>query len=198
MTGETNGLATQHKRRGRCRKSESGEDRHPYLESIEGSAIPREVLVKVGQKARRLWQSMNANGLAPSSWGKASESAYIYFICEMLNEPDFEFFRYCEGNWKITRWATKAYASWAHNHISPDEADRKTVRTNKRKHEILDDPSLIRIEDDKNKDTAPISSYEYSPVETSLTLPAPSAYTLVHAQVRLHHLGRCTLNTIKQ
>jgi len=102
LTGETDGLATQQKRRGRQRKSEGNEDRHPYLENADGSAIPRETLVKVGQKARRLWQAMNDAGLAPSSWGKASEKAYKYFNSEMLNEPGFEFFRYCKGNWKIT------------------------------------------------------------------------------------------------
>ena len=45
---------------------------------------------------------MNGTSLAPSFWGKASENAYKYFNSEMLNEPGFEFFRYCEGNWKIT------------------------------------------------------------------------------------------------
>jgi hypothetical protein len=181
ITGETDGLATQQRRRGRRRKSESNEDRHPYLENKDGSAIPREVLINVGQKARRLWQSLNSAGLAPSSWGKASEDAYLYFVGGMLNVPEFEFFRYCEGNWKVTRWATKAYASWAHNHVNSGEAgDRKTVRPNKRKHGYLEDPSLLQIEDDKDEDAAPISPCN--------SLPALSPSTLVHVQVCSHYL----------
>jgi hypothetical protein len=61
-------------------------------------------------------------------WGKASETAYTYFNSEMLNIPELDFFRYCEGNWKVIRWATEAYSSWAHNYLKPKEAvDTKTV-----------------------------------------------------------------------
>ena len=196
MTGETDGLATQPKRRGPRRKSESNEDRHPYLENKDGSAVPRDVLVRVGQKAWRLWQSLNASGLAPPSWGKASEGAYIHFNSEMLSVPEFEFFRYCEGNWKITRWATKAYASWAYNYVKSGEAgDRKTPRANKRKHGMLDDNSLLRIDDDDDGENIDrVSSHECSPTQfnsDSLTLPAPSSSTLLPTQVCPYLLYRC-------
>ena len=187
LTGETDGLATQLKRRGPRRKSESHDDPHPYLENMDGSAVPRETLIKVGQKARRLWQTMSANGLAPSSWGKASETAYIYFNSEMLNEPEFHFFRYCEGNWKITRWATKAYASWARNHIRANEADnRRTPHANKRKRDPLDDPSLIQIDDDKDDNNAITALPDSSLFEDNATILAPlepSASSSVHTQV---------------
>jgi hypothetical protein len=68
----------------------------------------------------------------------------------MLNEPEFEFFRYCEGNWKITRWATKAYASWKCNHLD----DRKTPCANKQKHKLLDDPTLLQIGNEPTEDMA--------------------------------------------
>lgn len=171
LVGETDGLATKQKRRGRRRKSSEGKDRHPYLETVDGTPIPRELLVKVGQKARRLWQALNTAGLAPSSWGKASEVAYTYFHSEMLNEPEFKFFRYCEGNWKITRWATRAYASWKHNHLkSGDVEDGKTPGTNKRKRELLDDPSLLQIGDlDETSENTVVSTSgsESTPAETS-------------------------------
>jgi hypothetical protein len=148
LVGETDGLATKQKRRGRRRKSSEGKDRHPYLETVDGAPIPREILVNVGHKARRLWQALNTAGLAPSSWGKASEVAYNYFHSEMLNEPEFEFFRYCDGNWKITRWATKAYASWKHNHLKPNDPG-----TNKRKRSLLDDPALLQINSESAEKT---------------------------------------------
>jgi hypothetical protein len=156
LVGETDGLATKQKKRGRRRKSSEGKDRHPYLETMDGTPVPREVLIKVGQKARRLWQALNTAGMAPSSWGKASEVAYKYFHGEMLGEPEFEFFRYCEGNWKITRWATRAYASWKHNHLKPpgDAEDGKMPGTNKRKRQLLDDPSLLQIADEITENIA--------------------------------------------
>ena len=143
--------------------------------------IPREILVKVGQKARRLWQALNTAGLAPSSWGKASEVAYNYFNCEMLNEPAFEFFRYCEGNWKLTRWATKAYASWKHNHLKSGDTDNRN--TSKRKRELLDDPSLLQIGDEQSENTPSGST----PVETcGLALPIESdvCSSLSHVSIR--------------
>ncbi len=121
LAGETDGLATQQRRCGPRPKSESHTDCYPYLENKDGSAVSWDILVKVGQKARRLWQSMDAANMSPSSWGKASESAYNYFNIEMLSEPKFEFFRYCESNWKITRWTTKAYASWSRNRNETNE-----------------------------------------------------------------------------
>jgi hypothetical protein len=69
---------------------------------VDGTPVPWDEIVKIGQKARRVWHTLNNIGQAPSSWGKASETAYTYFSSEMLNVPKLEFFRYCEGNWKIT------------------------------------------------------------------------------------------------
>lgn len=174
LVGETDGLATKQKRRGRRRKSSEGKDRHPYLETVDGMPVPREVLVKVGQKARRLWQALNTGGLAPSSWGKASEVAYKYFHGEMLNEPEFEFFRYCEGNWKLARWATKAYASWKHNHLKLDGEDSKLPGANKRKRELLEDTSLLQISDEmavnpENTAASHLPTSESSPVAVSHT-----------------------------
>ena len=37
LVGETDGLATKLKRRGRRRKSDEDEDRYPYLETIDGT-----------------------------------------------------------------------------------------------------------------------------------------------------------------
>jgi hypothetical protein len=180
LTGETDGLATLQKKPGRRPKSDIDDDRHPYLENMDGSVIQREILGKVGQKARRLWHAMNDVNLAPTSWGKASEVAYEYFNSGMLNEPGFEFFRYCDDNWKLMRWATKAYASWARNHLrSNDAGDSKTSRANKRKRTQLDDPYLIRIDDDQDKDTviAPSPPLEPTDVNNSLvhsgSTPAP-------------------------
>ena len=60
LVGETNGLATNQKRCGQCRKSSEGKDCHPYLETVDGMPVPREVLVKVRQKAQRLLQLQGA------------------------------------------------------------------------------------------------------------------------------------------
>ena len=101
----------------------------------------------------------------------------------MLNKPEFEFFRYCDGNWKIMRWATKAYASWAHNYVkSNDASDNKTFCVNKQKHNLLDNPSFHQFDDDELKD---------SPVENNsnaLASPALSDSASVTIQVYSNQL----------
>ena len=159
---------------------------------MDGSAIPRDILVKVGQRARRLWQTLNSGSLAPPSWGKASENAYMYFNAEMLNEPDFEFFRYCESNWKLMRWATKAYASWVHNHFKSSNAgSNKPPHITKRKHNHLNDPLPLQVDNNRNENT---SSSNPTPVRNNsivLTLPTPSGSALVPNQVCSHRLQNC-------
>lgn len=192
-TGETDGLATHQRRPGRRPKSEIDEDRHPYLENMDGSIVPREIVAKVGQKARRLWHSMKAVNMAPPSWGKASEDAYEYFNSGMLNEPGFEFFRYCENNWKLMRWSAKAYASWAHNHMkSNDSDDKKTSRLAKRKRPNLDDPSLIRLDDDQDKHVATTASPPLDSAPVNSISNPPLAYTPapVPVQVCSHQTPR--------
>lgn len=192
LAGETDGLATHQKRRGRCPKSKDTKYRYPYLENADGSTVSREILEMVGQRARRLWQSMNAVGHAPPSWGKASENAYVYFNSEMLNEPKFIFFRYCEGNWKITRWATKAYPSWVHNHIkSSDAGHSKTPHSNKRKREDLDDPLLLQIDDDENESTPSANSTPIENNSDALAPPTPSGPASVPILVCSHESSRC-------
>ena len=98
ISGETDGLATQEKRHGRCQKGEDNEDWYPYLETADGSLVPQEVIITTGHKARRVWHSLRNIGQAPPSWGRASESAFTFFNNEILNVPELEFFRYCESN----------------------------------------------------------------------------------------------------
>jgi hypothetical protein len=188
ISGETDGLATQEKRRGRRRRDEDNEDRYPYLETADGSPVPWEAIVTTGHKARRVWQSLRNIGQAPASWGRASESAYTYFNSEILSIPELKFFRYCEGNWKIMRWATKAYSSWAHNHLHTKE-----VRVNKRKRQLLDDPFLLQIGNDTNEGDVIVQSPEPSLDEsasTSVATHAPRALTLAPTEVSSHRIPR--------
>ena len=201
LAGEMDSLATQPKKKGPWWKSDNNDDPHPYLERSDRTVVSCEILTKIGHKARRLWQAMNAIRLVPSSWGKASKSTY--FNSEMLNKSEFDVFRFCDGNWKITRWATKAYVSWAHNHLKVNEADnRKTLCANKRKQDLLDDPLLIQIDDDKNLNDNIVTTYSPNsgPIEDNsnvIVLPAPShsESASVPIQVCSYHLQGTTLKT---
>jgi hypothetical protein len=178
LTGETDGMEAQQRRRGRPRKDEDKEFRYPYLEKADGTPVPWDTIVKIGQKARRVWHALHDIGMAPASWGKASETAYTYFNSELLNVPELDFFRYCEGNWKLLRWASKAYPSWAHNYLkSTDPIDTKAARVNKRKLNLLDDTSLVQFDNDENEGSLVSQSLDYnqntSASEAAHIPPAP-------------------------
>jgi len=166
---------------------------------MDSTLVPWEAIVKVGQKARRVWHILHNVNQAPLSWGKASETIYMYFNTLILNAPELEFFRYCKGNWKVTQWATKAYASWAHNYIkSKDALDTKAAQVNKQKRKLLNNLLLLQIDNDKNKDNVISQSPVPSHVQNASTCEAvdtPSTSTLVPTQVSSHHISRPRLTT---
>ncbi|KAG6875467.1 hypothetical protein C0992_003736 [Termitomyces sp. T32_za158] len=117
-----------------------------YIENTSGVPVSREVLAKVGQKARRIWFALKKKGLALESWGKAGDDVHSYYVGEILNDPEFSFFQLCNNNWKLQRWTSKAYPSWAQNHHRPSSKPlRKKARL---EHPILDDDELFKMEDD--------------------------------------------------
>lgn len=205
LVGETNGLSTKLKKRGCPAKSDEDDKelRYPYLETESGAPINRETLIKVGQKARRLWQALKSAGLASQSWiQKSSEIVYSYFMGKMLNEPGFQFFRYNEGNWKLNRWATKVYASWKRNHLKVDNANERNEWTPKEKsvkckRDMLDDPNLLQIGSDRDSDSivkggdnAVLPDHYGSPsISTDLTILRGSEVRLKFILYTCHLLG---------
>jgi hypothetical protein len=158
-----------------------------YLETSSGIPVSRDLMVKVGHKAQRLWQALMMESLAPESWHKASKTIYTYFIGEMLNKPEFEFFRYGEGNWKIDHWAGRAYSSWKRNHLK-DHADDSNKKSLKWKQEMLDDPDLLQIASDTEVHTVLDSGYQIPPkVEgPSSNTSSSSLSSLVHLLCPIH------------
>lgn len=193
LSGETDGLAILRRRRGR-RRNDDDENRYPYLENADGTPISWQLILKLGQKARRVWRTLLDVDMAPASWGKASETAYNFFNSEILNTPELKFLRYCEGNWKVMRWATKAYASWAHNHIkSKDPVGTEAARGKKRKHDSLDNPSLLQIDNDKDEANVIAQSPEgpehIQNAPTSEAAQTPPTPSLVPTQVSSHRIS---------
>ena len=216
--GETDGLATQPKRRSWHQRDENNKDCHPYLKNTDGTPVPSDVIAKIGQKARRVWHTLHATSLAPPSWGKANKTAHSYYISKMLNVPEFKSLRYCEGNWKIEWWTTKSYPSFVQNYLqSNDTNDTNEELVNKRKRDPLNDPSLLQIDNNKNKGNVidqipePTPTQNASSFEAAPTLPesAPtqnassfeatpklSKLTSVPTQVSSHQISRPLLTTL--
>jgi hypothetical protein len=86
-----------------------------------------------------------------------------------------------------------AYASWAHNYLKLKEAiNTKAIQVNKQKCEVLDNLSLILINNDKDENDVVAQSLKANPTQNvsvfkpAHILPGP---TLVSMQVSLLHIS---------
>jgi hypothetical protein len=152
--GETDGLASKKTRRGR--PSNDDEEKHPYLENEDGTPVDHYRLNMFANKARRLFESMRSANVAPTSWAKMTNEVYEYFRIEMLSE--FNEFRFCDGNWKLDLWATRAYGSWMQRTDENEGSSRPSKKRRKISNlespspsvnvaSILDDSTLFKIDD---------------------------------------------------
>jgi hypothetical protein len=107
--GETDGLATTKPRRGRPSSDESSE-KHPYLETKDGTPVDSIRLQTIGDRTCQHFTTFQRAKVAPPSWGQLDHDCFTYFRIEMYTE--FEEFRYCEDYWKLNFWAQRKYTSW--------------------------------------------------------------------------------------
>ncbi|GLB43660.1 hypothetical protein LshimejAT787_1401720 [Lyophyllum shimeji] len=110
--GDTDGLAVKKPKRGRP-AIDDDDDKHPYLETKNGTRVDRLRLRTIGDWTRQHFNSFHDANAAPATWGQISHQAYKYFRIEMLTE--FEEFRYCDSDWKLKLWASRKYTSWMQN-----------------------------------------------------------------------------------
>ena len=110
--GITDGLSQRQSKRGRPSKNlEANEDHHhPYIEDANGTPVNSTRLYEISRKARRLWNSLDEKGMAPTSSTGMSATAYDFYAKEMLT--DFLEFRLAAGMWKLDLWTSKNYSSW--------------------------------------------------------------------------------------
>jgi hypothetical protein len=77
--------------------------------------------------------------------------------------------------------------------------DTKAAWVKKRKRELLDDPSLLQIDDDHDEDIVDSQSPEYNPIQNVSVSepPPPPAPTMVPTPVSSLHISRSLLKTTK-
>jgi hypothetical protein len=150
--GETDGHASSvrtKRKPGRPPKSstEDPDDHsaHFYLEYHDGTPVSREDIADLSQFARSTWEDLNDAKLAPVSFNKMSRLAWDYFWrCTVAKFPFLLLFE--GGQWKLRHWSTQSYSSWAGN---------RGIRPVKPKTEVLNDPKLIRDDDDDQETEDP-------------------------------------------
>jgi len=87
---------------------------HSYLQHIDGALISTLEIGGLSQKGRRIWNAFLKVGLAPAKYGDMPHDLHSYFMLEVLSDPQFSFLLLCDDmEWKLLRWARKAYLLWA-------------------------------------------------------------------------------------
>jgi hypothetical protein len=161
--GDTNALATAKRKRGRPKQNDNIDEedhddaKHPYIEDASGSPVSHDRLWQLGYKARQCWFTLRKRNMAPTSWKNAESDAFDYFISEVEHEiPEL---RFCEGHWKLDRWATLNYPSFFQNHVKDKDVDgNKTSAKPAKKakkdpeHKIRTSPGPNQIPVDKTLD----------------------------------------------
>ncbi|KAM6488819.1 hypothetical protein JOM56_015729 [Amanita muscaria] len=110
--GITDGLSQTQSKRGRPSKTLQANKNlhHRYIEDANGTPVDSTRLFEISRKARRLWITLDEQGIAPTSSTGMSTVAYDFYAKEMLN--DFLEFRLAAGMWKLDFWTSKNYSSW--------------------------------------------------------------------------------------
>lgn len=185
--GETDGLATTKPRRGRPSNDESGE-KHPYLETKNGTPVDSIRLRTIGDRTRQHFTTFQRAKVAPPSWGQLDHDCFTYFRIEMYTE--FEEFRYCEDHWKLNFWAQRKYTSWSQTIRKRQATSDEELATKKCKVEAaveaqgdqgpllpvpsidLDDPTLTTF-DELDRPATPFTDPEIPPLEPLIAFADP-------------------------
>lgn len=81
-----------------------------FLTDDDGNPLPESRIKKFMSNAKLAWNELYRHRLDPSSWTKKTPRAASYFAHIM--KTSFPEFRYCEGDWKIERFAIIKYPDW--------------------------------------------------------------------------------------
>jgi hypothetical protein len=139
--GETDGLATTKPRRGRPSNDE-GSEKHPYLETKDGTPVDSIRLRTIGDRTRQHFTTFQNAKVAPPSWGQLDHDCFSYFRIEMYTE--FEEFRYCEDHWKLNFWAQRKYTSWSQTIRKRQATSNEELATKKLKVEAAVEAQGVR------------------------------------------------------
>jgi hypothetical protein len=127
-----------------------------YLQHHDGTLASKRQVAALSFDACKLWVTLKDEKRAPKTFSKMLSSAWEFFSCMLLTDPDHAFLHWCDdGEWKLQEWATQNYSLWTLNtglrEKKPKEKKAKGEST------ILDDPKLLHMQDedgdgDKDKD----------------------------------------------
>lgn len=119
----------------------------PFLEDSHGDPLMSASIDAIRRTMRRIFEMMASKDIAPRSWGRLSEHAYLLFhIGVGTTHPEL---RLCSNDWKANELAKNVYSAWR-------TARRRTkARAKGVKPEELDQDDLGVCADDDDEGYEP-------------------------------------------
>ncbi|KZV74252.1 hypothetical protein PENSPDRAFT_682053 [Peniophora sp. CONT] len=102
-----------HKRTDASGKPHDGPSK--YLINEDGTGISELQKKQLSDKFTALCFSLRDAGKAPAKWGNISDAIAVYFYRTL--EDEFEFLRYCYGQWKVKKYCSNRYSQFAQSHV---------------------------------------------------------------------------------
>ncbi|KAI9067506.1 hypothetical protein FKP32DRAFT_1601069 [Trametes sanguinea] len=92
-----------------------------YLEDADGQVVSKYRVAEIAEHQRRLWEKYRSEGRLPLKWSQADSDVVAHHRRNMYSK--FPELALCDGDWKVTRFATERFSSWVRKYRpSGDEA----------------------------------------------------------------------------
>jgi hypothetical protein len=96
-----------------------------FLTDEAGDLVSESRIKEFTSHAKQVWNELYRHRLDPSSWMKKTPTTASYFNNEMKRK--FPEFCYCEGNWKVERFAITKYPDWCRDVREPGRLTRACI-----------------------------------------------------------------------
>ena len=93
-----------------------------FLTDEDGIPVPESRIRTFMSAAKQAWNELYRIRLDPSSWTKKTPKAASYLAYIM--KTSFDEFRYCDGDWKVERFAIIKYPDWCRDAREPGRLTR--------------------------------------------------------------------------
>lgn len=127
-----------------------------YVEHADGKMVDGGMAIEIRDHARKIWRGLWSHGLAPRTWGAATQQVEDAFICSM--EERFPVLKLCDNHWKARKIATENYSQWFKPFKGKMEGDSKA--NGKRIKDESDDGSCIEPVTKKSKAAIEVDDFD--------------------------------------
>lgn len=142
--------------RGPARAAMGENVRVQYVEHADGKMVYGGMATEIRDHARRIWRGLWSRGLAPRTWGAATQEVEDAFIRSM--EERFPVLNFCDNHWKAQAIATANYSQWHKYFKAKMGAEAEPNR--KRVKEDSDDGSSIEPVTKRSKATTEVNALD--------------------------------------